>query len=138
MGFTLPKIELLNVKESARKVWDKLQGGKHWIIIFDDQQAKQYVIDFQKRFFPVDKDGFQAVVVPMMIGENQQTALTFLVVSKGRVRPDQMASYMRQISPTHVTTDAMLIQDVHYWVADEEAADLYTQLFEMYLEKRKD
>src|SRR5882672_7957141 len=107
MSFTLPKADFFNIKESARETYDKLQGGKHWIIIFDNATAAQYVVDFQKWFFPVDKDGFKVVVAPMRIGELQSTALTFLVVSKGKVRPDQMASYMQQISNTPVTTDAM-------------------------------
>jgi len=138
MGFTLPKADFFNIKESAQDTWQKLQGGKHWIIIFDNATAAQYVVDFQNWFFPVDRDGFKAIVAPMHIGDEQTTALTFLVVSKGKVRPDQMASYMKQISPTPVTTDDMREQDFLFWVADDNAADMYTDLFNLYLEKRKD
>lgn len=138
MGFTMPKADFYNIKESAQKTYDKLQSGKHWIIVFDNNVAAQYVVDFQKWFFPVDKDGFQAVVAPMRIGDEQTTALTFLIVSKGKVRPDQMASYMQQISNTPVTTDAMREQDYLFWVADDNSAEMYGQLFNMYLDKRKD
>jgi hypothetical protein len=137
-SFTLPKASFHNIKESAQRTYERIQSGKYWIIVFDDSVAAQLVVRFQKYFFPVSKDGFEALVIPMRIGEEIQTALTFLIVSKGKVRPSEMAAWMKSFSDTHVTVDAMNEQDYLFWVKDQEAADTFGRMFELYLEKRKD